>query len=71
MSVEQSVEWQGKLKCSEKTNPVPFCPPQITLALTRTQTRTATVGIRRLTACAAAWPSTQKLQGEYSEPRLQ
>jgi hypothetical protein len=50
------VNWQGKLKYSEKTCPSAFCPPQTPHDLTRAQTRTATVGSRWLTAWVMAWP---------------
>jgi hypothetical protein len=48
-------DWQGKPKYSEKTCPVPLCPPQTPhAALTRAQA--AAVGSQRLTAWATARP---------------
>jgi hypothetical protein len=44
--------WQGKPKYSEKTAPVPLCPPQIPHDLTRARTQAAAVESRRLTAWA-------------------
>jgi hypothetical protein len=48
--------WQGKPKYSKKPVPVPLFPSQIPSDLTWAQTLTATLGNRRLTAWAMAWP---------------
>jgi hypothetical protein len=48
-------DWQWKPKYSEKTAPVPLCPPQIPRAA-RTRTRAAAEGSQRLTAWATARP---------------
>jgi hypothetical protein len=45
-------EWQEKPKYSEKTCPVPLCPPQIPHDLTQA----AMVRSLRLTTRAMAWP---------------
>jgi hypothetical protein len=49
-------DWQEKPNYSEKTCPVPFCPPQIPQDLTCTRTRAAAVGSWRLTAWATVRP---------------
>jgi hypothetical protein len=52
------VEWylQRKQKYSEKTCPVPLCPPQIPHGLTRARTRASAVRGQRLTAWVMARP---------------
>jgi len=47
---------RGKPKYSEKTCPVPLCPPQIPHGLTRARTRASAVRGQRLTAWAMARP---------------
>jgi hypothetical protein len=53
------VEWylQGKPKYSEKTCPVPLCPPQTPHGLTPARTRASAVKGQRLTAWAMARPT--------------
>jgi hypothetical protein len=52
------VEWylQGKPKYSEKTCPVPLCPPKIPHGLIRARTQASAVRGQRLTAWAMARP---------------
>jgi hypothetical protein len=55
---------QGKPKNSEKTCPVPLCPPQIPHGLTRARTRASAVRGQRLTAWAMARPPTPPTEGK-------
>jgi hypothetical protein len=49
--------WQGKTEeLGETPVPVPLCPPQIPLGLTRAQTRASAMRGQRLTAWAMARP---------------
>jgi hypothetical protein len=60
--------WQGKPKYSEKTCPMPLCPPQIPHDVTWARTWAAIVGSRRLTAWAIARP-TSLTAGNTVEPK--
>jgi hypothetical protein len=52
-----NVNWQGKLKYSErKPAPVPLCPPQIPHDLIWNQTRATPVGSQQLTTWRVAQP---------------
>jgi hypothetical protein len=47
---------RGKGSTRRKPAPVPLCPPQIAHDLTWARTRVTSVGSRRLTTWAVAWP---------------
>jgi hypothetical protein len=59
-SSQWNENWQGKPKYSEKSTPVPLCPPKIPYDMTRARTRAAEVGNRRLTAWARARPRSRR-----------
>jgi hypothetical protein len=66
--------WQGKQHYSEKSAPVPLCPPQIPHDLTWARTRAAALGSQWLTARAMTRPYLIDTGGSLSgmrRPRLE